>query len=210
GRTDAPRVRALHQQLAGTGTGADAFADRGPQTLTDTPARRDHNYGNVTNADSEIRAPKDSTRVLNPVRDYPLSSVAEGTDPANHDEHPLTEVRATGGTVRASSTAADPTGFGGADTRRSLTAAVDGHPDLTNADSEIRAPKDSTRVLNPVRDYPLSSVAEGTDPANHDEHPLTEVRATGGTVRASSTAADPTGFGGADTRRSLTAAVDGN
>ena len=139
GRTDAPRVRVLHQQLAGSGTGADAFADRGPQTLTDTPARRDHNYGNVTNADSEIRAPKDSTRVLNPVRDYPLTSVAEGADPANQNVHPLTEVRTTGGAVRASSTAADPTGFGGADTRRSLTAAVDGNPDTAWYPSPGRA-----------------------------------------------------------------------
>ncbi|WP_246818036.1 DUF3367 domain-containing protein [Corynebacterium sp. HMSC22B11] len=171
GRTDAPRVRALHQQLAGSGTGADAFADRGPQTLTDTPARRDHNYGNVTNADSEIRAPKDSTRVLNPVRDYPLSSVAEGADPANHDEHPLTEVRASGGTVRASSTAADPTGFGGADTRRSLTAAVDGNPDTAWYPSPGRAIGQylELELDEPHRGLSVSLLTQGSDARIHAE-----------------------------------------
>ena len=171
GRTDAPRVRALHQQLAGTGTGADAFADLGPQTLTDTPARRDHNYGNVTNADSEIRAPKDSTRVLNPVRDYPLSSVAEGADPANHDEHPLTEVRTTGGTVRASSTAADPTGFGGADTRRSLTAAVDGNPDTAWYPSPGRAIGQylELELDEPHRGLSVSLLTQGSDARIHAE-----------------------------------------
>nr|WP_262368632.1 DUF3367 domain-containing protein [Corynebacterium urealyticum] len=171
GRTDAPRVRALHQQLAGGGTGADAFADRGPQTLTDTPARRDHNYGNVTNADSEIRAPKDSTRVLNPVRDYPLTSVAEGADPANHDVHPLTEVRTTGGAVRASSTAADPTGFGGADTRRSLTAAVDGNPDTAWYPSPGRAIGQylELELDEPHRGLSVSLLTQGSDARIHAE-----------------------------------------
>lgn len=171
GRTDAPRVRVLHQQLAGTGTGANAFADRGPQTLTDTPARRDHNYGNVTNADSEIRAPKDSTRVLNPVRDYPLTSVAEGADPTNHDVHPLTEVRATGGAVRASSTAADPTGFGGADTRRSLTAAVDGNPDTAWYPSPGRAIGQylELELDKPHRGLNVSLLTQGSDARIHAE-----------------------------------------
>ena len=171
GRTDTPRVRVLHQQLAGTGTGADAFAERGPQTLTDTPARRDHNYGNVTNADSEIRAPKDSTRVLNPVRDYPLTSVAEGADPANQDVHPLTEVRTTGGAVRASSTAADPTGFGGADTRRSLTAAVDGNPDTAWYPSPGRAIGQylELELDKPHRGLSVSLLTQGSDARIHAE-----------------------------------------
>ncbi|MDK6301914.1 DUF3367 domain-containing protein [Corynebacterium sp. UMB9976] len=171
GRTDTPRVRVLHQQLAGTGMGADAFAERGPQTLTDTPARRDHNYGNVTNADSEIRAPKDSTRVLNPVRDYPLTSVAEGANPANHDEHPLTEVRTTGGAVRASSTAADPTGFGGADTRRSLTAAVDGNPDTAWYPSPGRAIGQylELELDKPHRGLSVSLLTQGADARIHAE-----------------------------------------
>ena len=171
GRTDTPRVRVLHQQLAGTGMGADAFAERGPQTLTDTPARRDHNYGNVTNADSEIRAPKDSTRVLNPVRDYPLTSVAEGADPANQDVHPLTEVRTTGGAVRASSTAADPTGFGGADTRRSLTAAVDGNPDTAWYPSPGRAIGQylELELDKPHRGLSVSLLTQGSDARIHAE-----------------------------------------
>lgn len=171
GRTDAPRVRVLHQQLAGADTGADAFADRGPQTLTDTPARRDHNYGNVTNADSEIRAPKDTTRVLNPVQDYPLTSVAEGADPANHSVHPLTEVRTTGGAVRASSTAADPTGFGGADTRRSLTAAVDGNPDTAWSPSPGRAIGQylELELDEPHRGLSVSLLTQGSDARIHAE-----------------------------------------
>ncbi|HIW94945.1 MAG TPA: DUF3367 domain-containing protein [Candidatus Corynebacterium gallistercoris] len=84
------------------------------QTATDTPALRDHNYGNVTRADSAIRADDDRSSILNPVRDYPVRGVEA-----------LTQVEETGGRVVASSAADDPTAFGGAETHSSVTAAVD-------------------------------------------------------------------------------------
>lgn len=91
------------------------------QTVTDTPALRDHNYGNVVGADSEIRDEDDPVQVLNPVRDYPVRD-ADGQEIA-----PEQMTRAEGrGEVRVSSTAADPTSFGGAETYSSATSAVDG------------------------------------------------------------------------------------
>lgn len=94
-----------------------------PQTSTDTPALRDHNYGNVTNADSAIRAPSDESSVLNPVRDYPVS--ANGSP---LDAEAMTHVRESAGRIVSSSSADDPTSFGGAHTIDSVTAAVDGNP----------------------------------------------------------------------------------
>ncbi|SCX01264.1 Alpha-(1-_3)-arabinofuranosyltransferase [Corynebacterium jeikeium] len=91
------------------------------QTVTDTPALRDHNYGNVVGADSEIRSEDDPVQVLNPVRDYPVRD-ADGQELAP-DQMTRVEGR---GEVRVSSTAADPTSFGGAETYSSATSAVDG------------------------------------------------------------------------------------
>lgn len=91
------------------------------QTVTDTPALRDHNYGNVVGADSEIRSIDDESKVLNPVRDYPVRD-ADGRELAPEQ---MTRVEGRG-EVRVSSTAADPTGFGGAETYSSATSAVDG------------------------------------------------------------------------------------
>lgn len=91
------------------------------QTVTDTPALRDHNYGNVVGADSEIRGEDDPVQVLNPVRDYPVRD-ADGQELAPEQ---MTRVEGRG-EVRVSSTAADPTSFGGAETYSSATSAVDG------------------------------------------------------------------------------------
>lgn len=91
------------------------------QTVTDTPALRDHNYGNVVGADSEIRSEDDPVQVLNPVRDYPVRD-ADGQELAPEQ---MTRVEGRG-EVRVSSTAADPTSFGGAETYSSATSAVDG------------------------------------------------------------------------------------
>lgn len=91
------------------------------QTVTDTPALRDHNYGNVVGADSEIRSEDDPVQVLNPVRDYPVRD-ADGQEVAPEQ---MTRVEGRG-EVRVSSTAADPTSFGGAETYSSATSAVDG------------------------------------------------------------------------------------
>lgn len=91
------------------------------QTVTDTPALRDHNYGNVVGADSEIRSEDDPVQVLNPVRDYPVR------DADGQEIPPEQMTRVEGrGEVRVSSTAADPTSFGGAETYSSATSAVDG------------------------------------------------------------------------------------
>lgn len=110
------------------------------QTVTDTPALREHNYGNVVDADSEIRAPEDRSPLLNPVKDYPvrLGSVGQlesGSRVAaeaagSFPNQPLsdrwkTKVRESGGRVVASTSASDPTSFGGASTISSPTAAVD-------------------------------------------------------------------------------------
>ena len=105
------------------------------QTVTDTPALREHNYGNVVNSDSEIRAPGDPSSLLNPVKDYPvragnISQRASGAPAPENSLEPLTaeamtKVRETRGHVVASSSASDPAAFGGASTISSPTAAVD-------------------------------------------------------------------------------------
>lgn len=108
GRTATPRTRVLRQN------NPSAAAD-GIQTITDTPALRDHNYGNVSNSDSDIMAPGDRSSLLNPVRDYPVRGIPE---------QGYTQVMQNG-KVTASSTAADPTGFRGAETFSGINAAVD-------------------------------------------------------------------------------------
>lgn len=113
GRQGVPRTRVGASQGKNLGVPA--------QTVTDTPALREHNYGNVVGADSEIRSLDDPSQVLNPVRDYPVRN-ADGR-PLSLEE--MTHVE-TQGEVRVSSTAADPTGFGGAETYSSATSAVDG------------------------------------------------------------------------------------
>ena len=105
------------------------------QTVTDTPALREHNYGNVVNSDSEIRAPGDPSLLLNPIKDYPVrtGNISQRASGVPAPESPLTpmsgesmtKVRETGGHVVASSSASDPTAFGGASTISSPTAAVD-------------------------------------------------------------------------------------
>jgi len=110
------------------------------QTVTDTPAIREHNYGNVVSADSEIRAAEDHSSLLNPVKDYPMRMdsvgqlesgsrvAAEAAGSVTNQPMPnvfRTKVREAGGRVVASSSASDPTSFGGASTISSPTAAVD-------------------------------------------------------------------------------------
>jgi arabinofuranan 3-O-arabinosyltransferase len=108
-----PRDRILVQDLP-DGTGADRAPV--PDTVTDTPTLREHNYGNVTGAESDIRAVDDARDTRNPVRDYPT-----GLDDAE-----LTQVRERGGRITASSSAADPTSLNGAEPYSGPSAAVDG------------------------------------------------------------------------------------
>ncbi|WP_291479226.1 alpha-(1-_3)-arabinofuranosyltransferase family protein [Corynebacterium sp.] len=109
----APRDRILAQDVPDGLAGA---AGRPPETVTDTPALREHNYGNVTGAESAVLAAEDDRTTRNPVRDYPT-----GLDDAD-----LTQVRERGGRVTASSSAADPTSLGGAEPYSGPSAAVDG------------------------------------------------------------------------------------
>ncbi|WP_282939433.1 DUF3367 domain-containing protein [Corynebacterium auriscanis] len=141
GRRGEARTRVLDAQIPQNLRGGGQANVFGPaQTVTDTPAVREHNYGNVVSADSEIRAPKDPTFLLNPMKDYPLrtgsvgqresgspaADTATALEPVPADK--LTQVREVGGRVVASSSASDPTSFGGASTISSPTAAVDSNP----------------------------------------------------------------------------------
>jgi arabinofuranan 3-O-arabinosyltransferase len=101
-----PRDRILTQ---------DAEEDEQVSTITDTPALRDHNYGNITGATSEILSPDDPRMTRNPVRDYP----------SGVPEEEMTHVRESGGRVTASSSASDPTSLGGAENTSGVSAAVD-------------------------------------------------------------------------------------
>ena len=103
----------------------DAVADPGPRQLvdgdaeivTDTPLAVARNYGTLTGPVSGPLADEsEAADVRNRVKDYP--SVG-----------PLTRVVEHGPQVRASSSASDATSFGGAAPARSVTAAVDKHPD---------------------------------------------------------------------------------
>lgn len=99
------------------GPAARRLVDRDATVVTDTPALAARNYGAVRQGTSA-----------------PLASLAEGHDVRNAvpdypSAGPLTRVETTGGRVRASSSAADATSFGGAQPEHSLTAAVDGTPE---------------------------------------------------------------------------------
>lgn len=98
---DSP-VRILHGEAAGT--------------VTDTPARRGRNYGEVKNAVSGILAPDEETGVSNIVPDYPVEGI------------PLTQTATGGSTLEVSSSASEPYNVGGADPRHSANALVDGDP----------------------------------------------------------------------------------
>lgn len=84
------------------------------QVVTDTPMLLARNYGTLHGAQSApLARPEEGADVRNRLLDYPSAG-------------PLTGVVERGGTVRASSSAADASSFGGADPARSITAAVDG------------------------------------------------------------------------------------
>ncbi|WPF65992.1 MULTISPECIES: alpha-(1-_3)-arabinofuranosyltransferase family protein [unclassified Corynebacterium] len=87
------------------------------QVVTDTPALIARNYGTLHGAQSApLASPEEGADVHNRLPDYPSAG-------------PLTSVTEHGGRVRASSSAADASSFGGADPTRSITAAVDGNKD---------------------------------------------------------------------------------
>lgn len=85
-------------------------------TITDTPARRGRNYGEVVNAESGILADGEDTHVENLVPDYPVAGI------------PLTQT-ATGGTkIEVTSSASEPYNVGGAASEHSVNAMLDGDP----------------------------------------------------------------------------------
>ncbi len=97
------------------GPHARDLTDNNATIVTDTPVLTDRNYGAVDGARSAPLADRDEGTVKNRVPDYPSAG-------------PLTKVTEIGGTVTASSSESDASSFGGANPARSLTAAVDGHP----------------------------------------------------------------------------------
>lgn len=85
--------------------------------VTDTPLAVARNYGTLDNpASAPLAHPAEGADVRNRLRDYPSAG-------------PLTTVIEHGLRVRASSSAADATAFGGAEQAKSLTAGVDKHPE---------------------------------------------------------------------------------
>lgn len=99
------------------GPGPRLLVDEDAEVVTDTPALTVRHYGTLDGAVSA-----------------PLADLAEGPGPYNAvsdypSAGPFTRVESHGGTVSASSSAADAGSFGGADPARSVTAAVDGEPE---------------------------------------------------------------------------------
>ncbi|MDR7330431.1 alpha-(1-_3)-arabinofuranosyltransferase domain-containing protein [Corynebacterium guangdongense] len=99
------------------GPGPRELVDAGGQIVTDTPMAVARNYGTLRGPVSgPLLDAADAPDVRNREIDYP--SVGERT-----------RVVERGGRVRASTSAADATSFGGADPAKSVTAAVDGRGD---------------------------------------------------------------------------------
>lgn len=100
-----------------TEPGARQLVAADADIVTDTPLLVARNYGTLTDPVSAPLADREEgADVRNREIDYPSTG-------------PLTRVVEYGGTVHASSSAAQATSFGGADPARSVTAAVDGHDD---------------------------------------------------------------------------------
>lgn len=110
--------------------------------VTDTPALAKRNYGTLTGPTSaHLRDMSEGGAVRNRVPDYP----SDGR---------RVRVAETGGTVHASSSAADATSFGGAKPAESLTAAVDGLDDT----AWHPTPGDESPWLEVAPDSPVSEV----------------------------------------------------
>ncbi|WP_416372541.1 alpha-(1-_3)-arabinofuranosyltransferase domain-containing protein [Corynebacterium nuruki] len=153
----------------------------GATTVTDTPARREHSFGEVSSPDSEILATDDPRRSRNRERDYPVESPV-----------PETRVRQSGGTVTASSSQADATNATGADTLSGVNAAVDG--DTTTA----WRPADGSTVnqwLDFSFDHPVGQLRLTAEAQSAGIRLQAETSLDGSTV-ATSTVAVPEGRSG--------------
>lgn len=85
-------------------------------TVTDTPARRGRNYGEVKTAESGILADGEDTHVRNLVPDYPVAGI------------PLVQTITGRTQIEVSSSASEPYNIGGAASDHSVNALVDGDP----------------------------------------------------------------------------------
>lgn len=85
-------------------------------TVTDTPARRGRNYGEVVGAESAILAEDEDTYVRNLVPDYPVAGL------------PLTQTATGRAKIEVSSSASEPYNVGGASADHSVNAMLDGDP----------------------------------------------------------------------------------
>ncbi len=85
-------------------------------TITDTPARRGRNYGEINGATSGILSVDEDSGVANVVSDYPVAGV------------PLLTTTHGGSAIAVSSSASDPYNVGGARTEHSVAAMLDGDP----------------------------------------------------------------------------------
>ena len=83
-------------------------------TVTDTPARRGRNYGEVVGAESAILAEDEDSYVRNLVPDYPVVGL------------PLTQTATGRATIEVSSSASEPYNVGGASADHSVNAMLDG------------------------------------------------------------------------------------
>lgn len=110
--------------------------------ITDTPALAKRNYGTLTGPSSaHLRDLSEGGAIRNRVTDYPSDARR-------------VRVAETGGAVRASSSAADATAFGGARPAESLTAAVDGLDDT----AWHPTPGDRSPWIEVTPDHPVESV----------------------------------------------------
>lgn len=89
-----------------------AGADAG--TVTDTPARRGRNYGEVVRAESGILAADEETNVRNLVPDYPVAGI------------PLVQTATGRSEIEVSSSSSEPYNVGGAAPQHSVNAMLDG------------------------------------------------------------------------------------
>ncbi len=103
--------RELGAALLASDAAAAGLPD-GPLTVTDTPKRRETDFGRVDDHSSAIRTPEEQRRTLNRLPDYPAAGLVDGSW--------------EGATVSASSSAADATQLGTVLPGAGTAAAVDG------------------------------------------------------------------------------------
>ncbi|AKP09531.1 Arabinofuranosyltransferase [Corynebacterium pseudotuberculosis] len=121
---DAEKAAPTPTKIAGGGEilpllprGLYELTNKDAEIVTDTPMLTARNFGTIQSAVSApLVSADEAPDVRRTVLDYPSQGL-------------YTRVVETGGSVTASSSAADATAFGGAHPERSLTAAVDGDPD---------------------------------------------------------------------------------